>query len=132
MKLNLKHRFIIAVLLLLAALAVYSCTKIDDSTPSITESKDLTFTVVVMRRDAKVTGPIILGGPIKSDRYNVTMPSDSTVKELESIVFQLTGFAHSEQEKVIYKGQEMDSSKTLEYYNVTDGSRVHVLTEYVI
>jgi len=130
MKIKLKHRFFLALILLILALVVYACSK--ETAPAEQGDSNLDITVVVMKRDAKVTGPIMIGGPIKSDRYNVTMPSDSTVQELKSIVFQLTGLAHFEQKKIVYKSQTLDTQHTLEYYNVTDGSRIHIFTENVI
>ncbi|MBW2995575.1 ubiquitin family protein [Candidatus Woesearchaeota archaeon] len=132
MKFRLRDRFFLALVLLLVALTVYSCSKDSSDDQTTQDDGNLDITVVVMKRNVVDKGALVLGGPIKSERYNVTLPANSTVKELKSVVFGFTGLAHFEQKKVVYKGQTMDPSNTLAYYNVTDGSRIHVLTEYVI
>jgi hypothetical protein len=85
-----------------------------------------------MTRDVMVNKGIVFGGPIKSTRYNVTLPLNTTIKELKSIVYKFTNLSHYEQKTILYRGADMDTGKTLAYYNVTDCSRIHIMTEYVI
>jgi len=123
---------IIAVIVVIALVFLaYPKQEQNQDNQTINKTEQLNLTIVVMQRDIIDKGSIVLAGPILSERYNLSIRSGSTVRELKTSIYQITGLAHFEQ-KLIWKGYEMDESRrTLGSYNVTDGSRIHVFVGYI-
>jgi hypothetical protein len=121
----------IAVLLVIAVVFLLQ-TDFTGRAAEEDRNADVNITLVVMTRDISNQLAVIFAGPIKTQRFNVTANLNMSVKKLKGMVYDLTGLAYSEQKHIIYKGQEMDTAKKLYEYNVTDGSRIHVMTEGII
>jgi hypothetical protein len=125
---ELRVLLVITLVLIGIALALYSRSIEEEETNTINQSEGINLSIVVMTRDQTKNLAFIFQGPIRSEKYNVTIRDDSTIRELENEVFKLTNLSHFEQKDLLFKGIKLEGRKTLQFYNITDGSKIHVFT----
>ena len=124
---------LIAIVIVIIGLALIFYPT-DDTTGGSTvddPGREINITIVVLQRDIVENGGVVFGGPVKTvQKFSLTMPADSSIRELKNMIYKKTNISFSKQ-RLVHKGVEVDKlSRTLDSYNITDGSRIHVLGEY--